>query len=1174
MPPRKPPSDERLAEDPTLADDLADGEGGHWVDRKRWMERRRGLYGAGPRILARASEARAADELMAPKALPGAPGSRNWTPIGPSAVGFGQASGEPVVSGRVLGIEVGPSSMHAYAGVADGGIWRWTRNNAVSPSADVWEPQDDFVTSPSAPAATANALSVGDIAVNFNAAGTHTLDTIFVGTGEGHTNPVMGTVGGYYFGVGVRISPPAVSGNPRVWNIEPYTAAGTQPSTFRLVLDPDNGNRPYAATSGGLFQRPIAPGGAWTQLGTSGANQLPAATMITDVRVTGTTAAGTKAIYVAASNVGVFVSTDNGANFTQIAGLPGVNGPGRISLALDESVVTTTVVYALCQRPSGSGTDRQLFRFSTGDGQFREVRNMPGVGVLTGTQGNYDLAIAIAPGNVNSVFIAGSVTQSGRGSQWEWELAAYNGTVTNPSGNIWRFGFTNANNAVTRAFQDNTYIGRGVHGDGHCFAFGRNAGNTQIATEVWIGCDGGIFRSTASGANGTFNAVNTGLASIQLTYLDNHPVHESVVIAGCQDNGVIRSSGAGTWLENPKSDGGGVAIDQTNPWRMIGQTFNDSFFVTQNGGREWRGLTIGAAEGVAFYNQLCSAPAAGGPPPNTGWCLAATNRVWATTDWGSTWVTLPAVTTPAAANVAQDVLDGNQIVSLVWPTPNRFYAATQTAVFRFDFNPVPGTWGWTALGGPAGLAPGATEINDIAIANPATDDLYIVLNGTTEHVWWYDASAPVASRWMSTNSLTQFNAPVEAIEVDPALPNQAWVGTDVGVWNVTNVAPVGLAARTWLWTAVASAAAGLPDVAITDLQINAANQMLRAATHGRGAWELPTNINVGRDPDLYLRMNPADSGRRRASSRNTADPTRIRRDNTTTINVDWGDSPDLKVRRGIEAQAAHPAPGTNLRFTSPRMTGNNVRRWQEYAVRRGIDLGAGGADGDFGRHSANAVREFQRRHGLLVWNNGNVTDGVVGPATWAATASYPALPTRLDHQQFEMLVQEDYVEASGLQLADATGTNRVFLQIHNRGSLTVQPTRVRATLLLAAQTGAGAVPDLPAGWAARIQSADATNWTGNWIFADPVNRYVSPIIALGPREPQVVEWNVDFAARGFNPGDTVVMLAFLTTTTAGVVPTDPVDVLANAEVRVRQLVEGERRVAARRVRLDAVTVIA
>ena len=134
----------------------------------------------------------------------------------------------------------------------------------------------------------------------------------------------------------------------------------------------------------------------------------------------------------------------------------------------------------------------------------------------------------------------------------------------------------------------------------------------------------------------------------------------------------------------------------------------------------------------------------------------------------------------------------------------------------------------------------------------------------------------------------------------------------------------------------------------------------------------------------------------------------------------------------------------------------------------------------------------------------------------------------LDHRAFVTDVREDYDEVTGVLIGDATGNNRVFLQIHNRGSLAVAPADVRTLLLLARPDGAGNPPNLPPGWDARLQSADATAWTGaSWVFADPGSPYRSPVIPLTAREPQVVEWVVDFQARGFAAGDTVTLKATL-----------------------------------------------
>jgi murein L,D-transpeptidase YcbB/YkuD len=77
--------------------------------------------------------------------------------------------------------------------------------------------------------------------------------------------------------------------------------------------------------------------------------------------------------------------------------------------------------------------------------------------------------------------------------------------------------------------------------------------------------------------------------------------------------------------------------------------------------------------------------------------------------------------------------------------------------------------------------------------------------------------------------------------------------------------------------------------------------------------------------------------------------------------------------------SAPPWPGRLLTLTSPRMRGDDVRRWQQRMRDRGwrIDV-----DGIYGPQSAGIARQFQREKGLQV-------DGIVGPRTWAAAWTAP-----------------------------------------------------------------------------------------------------------------------------------------------------------------------------------------
>src|SRR5206468_680605 len=71
------------------------------------------------------------------------------------------------------------------------------------------------------------------------------------------------------------------------------------------------------------------------------------------------------------------------------------------------------------------------------------------------------------------------------------------------------------------------------------------------------------------------------------------------------------------------------------------------------------------------------------------------------------------------------------------------------------------------------------------------------------------------------------NTPVNDILVDPDLSNTLYAATDVGVFSSAD----GGANWTTLQT-------GLPRVAVFGLKLHRPSRTLRAATHGRGMWDL------------------------------------------------------------------------------------------------------------------------------------------------------------------------------------------------------------------------------------------------------------------------------------------------------------------------------------------------
>jgi hypothetical protein len=877
---------EREREQPFEADE---DEGASRAEREEWFYRsrvgksgkiRRGLYAkasAQRRKLERQARKRPKLGAAEEPTPPGGPGTVNWTPIGPSVIPRGQATGNPPVSGRIVTIAVGPSGNRAYIGAATGGIW------ATEDGGTTWRPIDDYAVTP--PPLTsgleAASLAVGAIAVSFG--GTMAADTIYVGTGEPRWIsgvPFIG-LGDTYLGVGILKS----TNGGGAWSLEGTNLAGR--SIFKIVIDPDNPNQVLAATSTGIYTRPAAaPFGTWAQQAGTFTNPNG---QVSDLIVVGSGA--TKKYYAAFRGDQVYQSANGTTGWTALTGLPAA--PGRIVLAGGESAV---VVYALLENSN-------LYRLV--GTAFQQVTGLPAAAAQVSS---YALFLGVDPTDANTVYVGGQAIWDGT----NYNLPLYKGTITGGPG-TYAFPFNPANAGNPTA--DPTWVGRGIHADGHAIAFALNAaGTAHVATEIWVGSDGGVFRSTSSGALGTFTPRNTGIAITQTNYIAQHPLTDAVVFSGTQDNGTVRGFGEPAWLEVKEGDGGGVIIDPGNPYRIMRQyvqagrwypaatlaSFSPGLYTCTDGGQgpgSFSGVNFPPMPGGAsnalktfsntensstnFYSALAVSP------PGVAPTLAAfgTNRVWLTSDWGGSWTTLatntnPYVTNPAAP-LGQDQPDGNSIESIVFASGTRIYAATRAQVFRFDLTG--GTWAMTPI--PNGALPAGHFITALAVDPANADRFYAVLGGSGyDHVWYYNGAA------YQTAGLAQatLDIPAHAVVTDLDDPNSVYVGTDVGVWKGVK------AGATWTWTVFSQ---GLPESPIVDLDIQRNARVLRAATYGRGVWEIVLDPAVSTsDPDLYMRVDYADTGRIKAGSRypwveNAPDPTR-----QGALVYHWM-SPDIKVRR-------------------------------------------------------------------------------------------------------------------------------------------------------------------------------------------------------------------------------------------------------------------------------------
>jgi hypothetical protein len=683
-------------------------------------------------------------------------------------------------------------------------------------------------------------------------------DEVYVGTGEANGNYDA------YFGIGIRH---LVGGT---WSLEATNLAGRR--IYAIVIDPTDPTQVFAATTAGLVRRPTSGSMAtWTQVTSAAfANSNGA---VSDLILAGTGAG--KRWYAAFYGDKVYSSPD-GATWTALTNL---SGTGRSVLAAGES--DPTAMYAL-------RSDGTLNRLS--GTAFSIVSGMPASVLfadLGGGQGWYDIVVAVDPSNANTVYLGGDA------------YALFKGTITGSTGS-WTFPFLPAN--VNTPWLDPTWVGQGIHSNVHAFAFALNsAGTAHDPTTVWVGSDGGLYRSTGSGAKGTYQPRNTGLAITEFAYLAQRTDSDAVVFGGAQDNGTPRLLGEQAALETAGGDGGGVAYDPINPYRVIGSistaastspptaapvgAVSPSLPSRQHPAQQNAANTESGSAG--FVAPL--AATASGP---TALVAFGTNRLWLSTNWGASgsWITLPTATNPyvpPTPDLAQDVIGGGAVRAIAFASATRIFAATPSVIWRYDT-----TTNWASATKtviPTTGLPAGYFITAIAVENAATGTLYITLGGGgLAHLYYRNGSA-----WVVAMPAAVVDVPTHAVVVDPSNPNNLYVGTDVGVFKGVK------SGSNWTWTLFS---AGLPEAAVTHLAIHDGARLLRAATHGRSAWEIdigpaaPTGLN----PDLYLRVNYNDTGRIKAGARqqwveNHDDPTHFDAANPYVL-FHWM-STDIKVRR-------------------------------------------------------------------------------------------------------------------------------------------------------------------------------------------------------------------------------------------------------------------------------------
>ena len=366
-------------------------------------------------------------------------------------------------------------------------------------------------------------------------------EILYAGTGEGNIEHLNSI-----YGLGIL----KTTNGGQTWELKAKRTF-SKDRFFRIAVNPRNSNYIFAATKTGLY-RSIDAGESWS-------NQLsPAATDIVINPLDPNIA------YAAIPARGIY-KTSNASDATpywdQLPNFPRY-GFGRIGLGISPS--SPQRLYALMSNKNSGDLD-EFYHTGDGGGSWTPIK-LPGEYGIS-PNGTYNLEVAVNPKNPDIVYLLAT-------SIWK--------AVRDASSSKWTI----------------TDVGSTIHADQHALAF--NTWNNNI---IYVGNDGGIYRST-DGGNNWDDSINKGLCITQFEFMEQDPKDEKRIIAGTQDNGTVIYEGKPEFYHSADGDGGFVCIDPNNSQNVWHTFYGLRPEISTEGGKfqTWRPLGLGRLSGdTNFY---------------------------------------------------------------------------------------------------------------------------------------------------------------------------------------------------------------------------------------------------------------------------------------------------------------------------------------------------------------------------------------------------------------------------------------------------------------------------------------------------------------------------------------------------------------------------------------------
>ena len=696
-----------------------------------------------------------------------------WTFVGPTnlSVPYVQYYGISPVTGRFNAVAFDPNTPTVmYGGAAQGGLWKTTDGGVT------W-----------------NWLSAGwaHLGVNCITIDPTNSNTIYVGLGDYHG----------YLGESVGVMKSTDGGT--TWN-EIGTASMGNIGVVKILIDPTASQNLIAGTgdinSYGRLYRSTNGGQTWTPVTTLASAFWP--TIAASVPVGNTVRFYAVAAGLAETNGSpgsrVYKSDDHGATWQLLASPITTDKTIHWAYNVATSPTNPNNVYVF-----DSENEKLIASTNQGSSWQDITANFPhGNEISTDynfSQSFYDFHMECGSRTVNSVtsdvIYVGEidlVESADNGATWQ--------TIGGPS-----------------------YTGLAItHNDQHALVICPTNPNLALFSN-----DGGLYTVTYNPSNNrnTVASLNKTLGASMFYYIAMHPTDPNTMIGGTQDNATPVASGdLSNWHNVGGGDGGGSAINQTNPQIQYTTSEDFNFFRTANGWSSETTITPSAGTDPTPFVATVTLS-----PQDQTLLYSGTNYLYLFNEKTFTWTSHLGNTRLAGAPTSS----GSPLIQAIAVAPSdgtRIYTGSTDGQLWMSTNS--GST-WKRLNPTTGTLPLRT-ITSVSVNPTNPNDILIGFSGTgTGHIW--RCSNTTATSLSFTNvSSTGTNAlpdlPLNAIARDLDNPVTTWwVGTDLGVYRTSDSGVT--------WTNAGSAL-GLPNVIVDDLVAVPGTRYLNAGTYGRGIWRL------------------------------------------------------------------------------------------------------------------------------------------------------------------------------------------------------------------------------------------------------------------------------------------------------------------------------------------------